>query len=258
MSLLNQILSGSLLSRERLLQARDFYAPAPPPDTAAAAYARWTERVATQTPLASARQLAGLSDDELNLLEAEFVRCPERQRTGRTRHAAAVGTVLVAAAVVGFVVQATVGGGVALSIIGALSLVCLVLGLPTLAWGLYGGFGSMHLDLGHGTTGLYVGKLDDIHPWIFEAAQLTANPAAEDYRQRVLRERGPLRGMDCVLMKQIAQAQQLIDETRAARAVADALQSPPTGEPIRPAGPSLVRIATRGAIRQRLGGQSVQ
>jgi len=258
MSLLNQILSGSLLSRERLLQARDFYAPAPPPDTAAAAFARWTERVATQTQLASARQLAGLSDDELNLLEAEFVRCPERQRTGRTRHAAALGTLLVAAAVVGFVTQATVGGGIALSVIGALSLVCLVLGLPMLAWGLYGGFGSMHLDLGHGTTGLYVGKLDDIHPWVFEAAQLTLNASAEDYRQRVLRERGALRGMDCVLMKQIVHAQQLMDETRAARALAEALQSPAAAEPIRPAGPNLVRIATRSATRQRLGGQPVQ
>lgn len=258
MSLLDQILSGSLLSRERLLQARDFYAPASPPDTAAAGFARWTERVASQTQLASARQLAGLSDDELNLLEAEFVRCPERQRTGRTRHAAALGSALVGLAMLGFVAQATVGNGSALSAIGGLSLVCLVLGLPTLAWGVYGGFGSMHLDLGHGTTGLYVGKLDEIHPWVYEAAQLTLNAGADDYRQRVLHERGSLRGMDCVLMRQIVRAQQQMDETRAARAVADALQSPAAPEPIRPAGPSLVRVATRSGSRQRLGGQSMQ
>lgn len=260
MSLLAQILSGSLLSRERLLQARDFYAPAAAPDTAAAGFARWTERVATQTQLASARQLAGLSDDELNQLEAEFVRCPERRRTGRTRHAAALGSALVALAVLGFVVQATIGsgGGGALSVLGGLSLVCLLLGLPALAWGVYGGFGSMHLDLGHGTTGLYVGKLDEMHPWVYEAAQLTLYAGAEDYRQRVLGDRGALRGMDCVLMRQIVRAQQQMDEARAARAVADALQSPAAAEPIRPAGPSLVRVATRSGARQRLGGQQVQ
>ena len=260
MSLLDQILSGSLISRERLLQARDFYAPAPPPDTAAAGFARWTERVAIQTQLVSVRQLAGLSDEELSLLEAEFVRCPERQRTGRTRHAAAMGSALVAAAVLGFGMQSAIGGGAALSVIGGLSLACLVLGLPMLAWGVYGGFGSMHLDLGHGTTGLYVGKLDEMHPWVYEAAQLTLNAGADDCRQRVLRERGALRGMDCVLMRQIVRAQQQMDETRAARAVADMLQSAPAPapEPIQPVGPSLVRIATPSGARQRLGAQPVQ
>lgn len=258
MSVLDQILSGSLLSRERLLEARDFYAPAPPPDSAAAGFARWTERVASQTPLASARQLAGLSDEELNLLEAEFMRCPERPRTGHTRHAAALGSALVALAVLAFVVQAATGGGGALSVAGGLGLVCLALGLPALAWGLYGGFGAMHLDLGHGTTGLYVGKLDEMHPWVYEAVQLVRYAGAEDYRQRVLGERGSLRGMDCVLMRQIVRAQQQMDETRAARAVAEALQSPTAAEPIRPAGPNLVRIASRGVPRQRMGGQPVQ
>jgi hypothetical protein len=258
MSLLNQILSGSLLSRERLLQARDFYAPAPPPDTAAAAFARWTERVATQTQLASARQLAvcpttssicwkpnlsaapSASAPAAPAMPLRWAPCwwqPPWWASSRKPPSAA---------------------GLRFRSSGALSLVCLVLGLPMLAWGLYGGFGSMHLDLGHGTTGLYVGKLDDIHPWVFEAAQLTLNASAEDYRQRVLRERGALRGMDCVLMKQIVHAQQLMDETRAARALAEALQSPAAAEPIRPAGPNLVRIATRSATRQRLGGQPVQ
>ena len=260
MSLLDQILSGTLLSRGRLLQARDFYAPAPPADTIEASFARWTERVAVQAPLLSARQLAGLADEELNQLEAEFVRCPDRRRTGRTRHAAALGSALVALAVLGFVVQSAIGGGASLSVTGVISMICLVVGLPLLAWGVYGGFSSMHLDLGHGTTGLYVGKLDEMHPWVYEAAQLTLNAGADDCRQRVLRERGALRGMDCVLMRQIVRAQQQMDETRAARAVADMLQSAsaPAAEPIQPAGPSLVRIATPSGARQRLGAQPVQ
>ena len=258
MSLLDQILSGSLLSRARLLQARDFYAPAAPADTAEAGFARWTERVAVQTPLVSARQLAGLAEEELNWLEAEFVRCPDRRRTGRTRHAAALGCALVALAVLGFVVQSATLGGSALSVAGAFGLMCLVVGLPLLAWGVYGGFSSMHLDLGHGTTGLYVGKLDEVHPWVYEAAQLALHRGADEYRQRVLGERGALRGMDCVLMRQIVRAQQQMDETRAARAVADALQIQAVAEPIRPAGPSLVRVTPRAGSRQRLGGQPVQ
>ena len=258
MSLLDQILSGTLLSRGRLLQARDFYAPAPPADTIEASFARWTERVAVQAPLLSARQLAGLADEELNQLEAEFVRCPDRRRTGRTRHAAALGSALVALAVLGFVVQSAIGGGASLSVTGVISMICLVVGLPLLAWGVYGGFSSMHLDLGHGTTGLYIGELDEEHPWIYEAAQLALDSAADAYRQRVLGERGVLRGMDCVLMRQIVRAQQQMDETRAARAVADGLQTQAIEEPIRPTGPSLVRVATRTGSRQRLGGQLVQ
>ena len=259
MSLFKQILSGSLLSRERLLQARDFYAPSAAPETPQAGFERWTERIALQSPLASARQLAGLSDDELGLLEAEFVRCPERQRSGRMRHAVPLGGGLVALAVFGFSVQAALSGdAAALSIVGVLSLVGLVIGLPLLAWGVYGGFGSMHLDLGHGTTGLYVGKLDEMHPWVYEAAQLTQNAAADDYRQRVLADRGALRGMDCVLMRQIVRAQQQMEEARAARTVADALQAPAVAEPVRQAGPSLVRVAATRGSRPRLGGQPVQ
>ena len=40
-----------------------------------------------------------------------------------------------------------------------------------------------------------------MHPWVCEAAQLTLNAGADNWRQRVLRERGVLRGTDCVLMR---------------------------------------------------------
>ena len=77
---IDQILDGSLLSKERLLQAREHYTPsgALPPEQA---FARWTQRISVQAELGSAREIAGLSEEELAAMEAEFMRCPVRPRS---------------------------------------------------------------------------------------------------------------------------------------------------------------------------------
>ena len=109
----------------------------------------------------------------------------------------------------------------------AISVACLLIGLIPLGVCLISAFGALHLDLSYGTVGLYVGKLDEQHPWLYDARSLTKHGIAEEYRQRTLQERGFLRGADYVLMRELVQAQEALARVRAARSVAEQFQSLP-------------------------------
>jgi hypothetical protein len=251
------IFNGSLLSRERLLQAREFYEPQSATLGAGAAFARWTQRLSVQSELGGARELAGLSDAELAALEAEFERCPQRLRRDALRHAVPAGALLIALGALGLAVQAlgpaVQGNGAALA--QALCVAWLLAGACVLGAGFIGGFGAMHLELVHGTTGLMVGRLNEQHPWLYKALRLAANPPAEAYRQAVLRDRGSLRGIDCVLMQAIVTAHDALEATRPARVVAEQLQQPvplpvPAAQPAA-LEPRVVRLASGAERRQR-------
>jgi hypothetical protein len=228
MSVLTQFIHGSLVSRQRLMQAREFYSPSPRNLPARLAFERWTRRVLEQPALAMARELAGLSGPELYELEAEFVRCPMRQPAPWVRHAVVVGGVLIVLAGLGLGLQAMASlGETATRTLQTTSVACLLIGLLPLGAGLISAFGAVHLDLSYGTTGLYVGKLDEQHPWLYAALSLTSNDVAEKYRQRILRERGFLRGADYVMMRELVQAQEALERVCPARSVAEQLQSMP-------------------------------
>ena len=62
---IKQILDGSLLSRSRLMQAREQYAPSDGALSPEREFERWTERISVQSELAAAREIAGLSDAEM-------------------------------------------------------------------------------------------------------------------------------------------------------------------------------------------------
>jgi len=241
---IDQILDGSLLSKQRLLQAREHYTPGDGPLSPAQAFARWTERISVQAELGSAREIAGLAEEELAAMEAEFVRCPVRPRSARVRQAVPAGAALASLGAVGLLVQALVGGigSAAQPAVQMVSATCLLIGLLALAVGFLSAFGTLHLELCHGTTGLYFGKLDEHHPWLFKAMNLMHHPAAEEYRQRVLRERGWLRGVDCVMMKEIVRVQDALEQTMPARAVAEKLQLLPA--PAEPAAVQQPRLVT--------------
>jgi hypothetical protein len=80
------------------------------------------------------------------------------------------------------------------------------------------------VDLAYGHVGLYVGPLNEQHPWLYKAYLLMRNGAAQEYRQRVLGQRGMLRGVDCVLMGEIARADEERVMTLTARSVAEQVQ----------------------------------
>ena len=251
---IDQILDGSLLSKERLLQAREHYTPTGAPLSPEGAFARWTQRLSVQSDLGSAREIAGLTDDELSAMEAEFVRCPTRPRSARVRQAVPAGVALSALGGLGLLVQGLVGGmgAGAQPAVQMISAICLLIGLVVLAIGFLSAFSTVHLELCHGTTGLYFGRLDEQHPWLFKTMNLTHHPAAEEYRQKVLRERGWLRGVDYVVMKEIVRMQEALEQTLPTRAVAEKLQLLPA--PVEPRPVQQPRLVTsRGESKAKAG-----
>ena len=257
-SVIDQILGGSLLSSERLMQAREFYAPTRAQLPSEAAYARWTQRVAAQGELDSARELAGLSDEELTQLEAEFIRCPHRRRSDRLRHAIPLGSALVLLGAVALALAATLTGlGDGAGLVKGLGTALVVAGVCAVAVGAFAAFSMLHLDLSYGTTGLFVGLLDEQHPWLYKTMRLARHAPAEEYRQRVLRDRGSLRGIDCVLMRELVRAQDVMEDTRPARSVAEQIQSQPVRVELSSGQePRLVRVATRNTNRPRVSNHS--
>ena len=223
---LQQILCGSFISTERLMQAREFYVPRRDALPIEAEYARWTQRLAVQGELGAARELASLPDEQLAALEAEFVRCPTRHRTDRMRFAIPAGIALMALGCVGLGFERWAGPALSAGDNGSqvLSIVLIGLGLFVLAAGALAAFSMLHLDLSHGTTGLYVGKLDEQHPWIYKTASLLPIAPAEEYRHAVLRDRGPLRGLDYIIMRELVEAHRVMQSTRSTRSVAEQIQ----------------------------------
>ena len=235
---------ASMLSQERLLQAREFYAPVDTAAPPAAALDRWARRLSTLDELSCARELGGLSNDELGALEAEFARCQQRPRTDRLRQALPAG---LAIAAVGLGLMGLGAGSVGdgQRIVFSIAAAIVALGVVLAAAGVVKAFGLVHLDLAWGTTGLYVGRLDEQHPWLYKAMATTRHPAAEAYRQDVLKRRGPLRGLDFVLMREVVRAHDAVDATRFARTVAEQMQRPATAVVLEVPEARVVRIRSK-------------
>lgn len=248
MTVLKQILDGSLLSGARLLQARDFYCPSDATMSPQLAFETWTQRVSMRTELNSAREIAGLADAELAVLEGEFVRSQTRRREAWVRSAVLLGALLLTLGAAGLSWQAMAGLGPDISqVVRATSVGFLLLALLPGAAALLAAFSTLHLDVSYGVLGLMVGRLNEQHPWLYKAASLTRSESAEDYRSRTLADRGPLRGVDYVILRELVRAQEFADQARPARVVADQLQrmSAPAPENVGTAGasePRLVRI----------------
>ncbi|MEO7335522.1 MAG: hypothetical protein ABIV63_02985 [Caldimonas sp.] len=254
---IDPILDVLLMSKERLMQAREHYTPVGAPLTADASFTRWTQRVSVQSELGSAREIASLSDDDMSAMEAEFLRCPNRQRPARVRLAIPLGAAVTGLGVIGLLAHSLVGsfGSSAQPIVQTIGATCFLVGVAILAIGFLWAFGNLHLEVSHGTTGLYFGRLDEHHPWLSKALSLGHHPAAEEYRQRVLRERGWLRGVDVVLMKEIVRVQDALDQTMPARQMAEKVQLLPA--PVRnSAKPRLVSTRRESKAKLAVSGDS--
>ena len=245
MSLLTRFVNGSIVSSERLMRAREFYAPSRPLTDPTQAFAHWTERASIQSELACSRELAGLTDAELQALEDEFVRCQNRPAPGWIRTASFIGLILLAVGALGLGAQALADLGsrekLAMQL---LSMLLVLAGLLPLAATLLYGFKTMHVDVGHGVAGLYVGQLNEQHPWLYKALRLTNHPAGEDYRKRTRDHRGPLRGIDYILMRELVRIEESLEALRPARLVTEEVQLvTPVFDP-GPPEPRLVAVPT--------------
>lgn len=235
MSVLDNLFHWSLLSESTLMQAREGYKPTPAAANAAMEFAQRTERMSTQSDIVAAREIAGLPEDSLSALATEFAHAPRRRRTDRLRLAIPSGVMLFAAGLFGLLLN----GGMpmpasgSLSDLQLLSSACLAAGVIAGAVGALAAFSLMSIDVAYGKVGLYVGLLNEQHPWLYKTVLVMRNPAAQEYRLRVLAERGVLRGVDYVLMREIARADEAQVMTQTARAVAEQVQLPqpiPLGE----------------------------
>jgi len=236
-----------LVSDRRLLQAREFYAPWNTDVTADVAFAKWTHRVAVQNDLGSAREIAGLSNAELAALEAEFMRCQHRPQPELVRHSIRAGVlvgalsfVALALGTAGVFFGVAPAGGVTLQWLG---VILLFAALSCAAVSFLSASSALNLDLAYGTTGLYAGQLNEQHPWLYKTMILLRHESAEEYRESVLANRGPLRGVDYVVMRELVGANESIKQMRPARAVAEQVQLP--ARAVRTAGsePRLVEVS---------------
>ena len=223
----------SVISDKHPLEAH----PGPQPEGVVAAsrtsLVEWAQRALQQSEIASAREVAGLTDAELMQLENEFSGCRTRPRPPWQREAMAFGIAFLllggcAFAASGYVVrlsdfeaQLVRLAGAALVLIGAFALSARYLA----------SFTGVPLDRAYSTLGLYVSQLQDRHPWLYETLSVARHEAADEYRCKVLNERGLLRGADYVLMCEIVRVHEALDRARPANFVVEALQLRPAPPP---------------------------
>lgn len=245
MAILDYVLDGSMIGKERLMQAREHYAPMKTALPAETEFERWTQRMAVQSERGCARELAGLDDAHLDALEREFVRCPTRSQSALARHGFRFGALLIAIALMSFAALdlrgAEVGATRALALV---SSGFLLVGLTCIGVSGLTAFNALHLNLTYGTTGLYIGTLDDQHPWLYKTTELLRHEAAESYRQSVLRQRGPLRGLDYIMMRELVAAHVSLDQLCPARHVAEQLQKVAAPFDVEPGEARLVQVSS--------------
>lgn len=223
MSLLNSLLQGD----ETLPRAPQAYLPLPVTAPADTAYAHWTRKLASQRALGVARELAGLPESRLAELAGEFARVPQRQRTDKLRRSFALAAALLLFGAIALVIEASLrgAGNTGMSVLQGLALGSLAGGAVAVSIGVLAAFAMKPLEVAHAKLGQCLGLLDEQHPWLYDASLVMRNPAADAYRQRTLQERGPLRGIDYLMMGEIARVNDDLAMTHVARSVAERLNS---------------------------------
>lgn len=242
MSLLESLTQRSLFSEASLLQDREGYQPLPWELTPELAYAYWTRRATVQSELGLARELAGLPNATLAELAEVFERTPRRRRYDGARFAIPVGVGLLFVGALAWMLFAALplAGTAAGSVVQSVGVGSLAAGLLAVAVGALAAFNMMPLDVAHGRLGLVVGLLNEQHPWLYKAARLMQTPAAEAYRQRVLTDRGALRGVDYLMMREIVRGHEALELTQLSRSVVEELQRVPVAP--EPSAPRLVAV----------------
>jgi len=225
MSVVQTLSQGSLFSDESLLHAREGYLPIAQTSSAELAFDHWTRRMTTQHELGIAREMAGLSEETLAGLASVFARVPRRRRTDRLRFSLPAGAALLLAGalVLSFGAGMPSPDASGISALQTLAIACLASGVIGIGIGVLTAFSMMPLDVAHGKLGLCAGLLDEQHPWLYKASLVARDRSADVYRQHILRERGPLRGIDYLMMREIARVNEALEATRVARSVAEEL-----------------------------------
>lgn len=187
---------------------------------------QWAERVSQQPELVSARELSGLNNDQLTRLAQDFSQSPDFTRKGWRSWlmplsgglAAVGGAVLLALEAIGPHPMAVSSSATfaAITLMGA--------GFAGICASVVENYRRVPLRAAYGRVGLYVSPLHEAHPWLYRTLLLMRDPGAEAYRQRVLSERKVVRGVDYLLMREIAMVSESLVLTRSARSVRERVQ----------------------------------
>lgn len=214
------------MTDDDVLHAREHYRPSRGPSTPAQAFAHWTARVAETPDLVVCRELAGLPDEQLQALALAYEQAPRHRRSDVFRFSFGAAAVLALAGAALAIAELTIPGpvvgrstyflGAGAFLGGAFIALCV---------GALSALRQVPTEAAYTKLGLLVGPLDPQHPWLYKAWFVVRNPAAMAYRDKVVRERGPVRGLDHVLMRRIADLQENMDLTLNARAVAATVQA---------------------------------
>lgn len=216
----------TLLNESTFLHAQEGYRPSRLVNIEDMRLEQWAERVAVQPELVSARELAGLPESALAALEEQFRADPRLSRKGLSAWA---GTGGMAAGVTGAVglglIQAVTGAPMASApVLTVLCTLCVLAGMAGGAFAGWRAYQEVPLRAAYGRVALYIGVLNEHHPWLYKVLLLMRDPGAEAYRQRVLKERGALRGVDYLMMKEIAAVSESMVLTQTARSVRERVQ----------------------------------
>jgi hypothetical protein len=244
-------LKGSLMTDIDVPHVRESYRSSQAAPTAKMAFAQWTERIARLPDLVASRELAGLSDDQLSALALEFENAPRYKRTDIFRFSFAVAALLALAGAglaYGEFTTPDKAAGLSPLVVGAAAFAGAA--FIALCAGTLTRLRLVPTEAAYGKVGLLVGVLNEQHPWLYNAYFVIRNPAAHAYREKVVRKRGPIRGMDYLLMRQVAELEEDMALTQNTRAVVAALQG--EGEVMAPeithAAPSVVQLALSAAM----------
>lgn len=179
----------------------------------------WARRISVQPEIVVTRELAGLGEEQLHGLEEAFRQRPRWSLARAWRWLVGTGLGLLAGSVAGlewarhdaqYLVPALVLMGVAVLVAGAGGVLSLA---------------HQPVQAGYLKAGLCASVLDEQHPWLYRTLLLMRDPGAEAYRQKVLRERGKLRGVDYLMMREIASVSESLALTQPARSVFERVQS---------------------------------
>lgn len=193
--------------------------------------ARRALRASHQTEVETARELCAEPDAALAALAATFSLQPEPATPRRWVHLARLAVIVFTLSALGLAVSSGVrqATGVVdfeafvttVQVAAALGLggsILLVAGLA-MAHGL-----RVPLWRTHQHLGLMLLPLDEHHPWLYLAPPLLHSELARKHKESVLRERGVLRGLDLILMREYSRLDASLAELTAPHKVVVAVQ----------------------------------
>lgn len=196
------------------------------PDEGPLSAARWAHRLSAVGVKTVVRELAGLDDRQLMRLAREVAARPALGAPTSVRLCIGGGMLLALAGAVALGAESLNGAEVSKELMG-LAVAAIVLGAVIAGFGWMLGLRTVPAARAYETLSRYVGVLDEQHPWLYQALESVQGQTAEAYRERVLASRGPLRGLDLMMMQFAAEAQSEVLQCLPARDAVQRLQQLP-------------------------------